>query len=73
MNRREEPVTFLASAPLTEGDGTGSPTSVSTATWMSLTYIGSARSASTWTMASRTQPGRRDRCGSSPAAAEARR
>jgi hypothetical protein len=61
-NRREEPETLAARAALTDEHATGSPSNSSTAAWTSLARIGSSRSASTWTTAFSTQPGRRGRC-----------
>jgi hypothetical protein len=61
-NRGEGPETLDARAILTDDHATGSPSNVSTAIWMSLARIGSARSPSTWTTAFSTQPGRRGRC-----------
>ncbi len=41
-NRREEPETLEARAPLIEDHATGSPSDASTAAWMSLALIGSS-------------------------------
>ena len=61
-SRREGPVALAISAVLIEDAATGSPSTASTAAWMSLTRIGSFRSAITRTMAFSTHPGRRGRC-----------
>jgi hypothetical protein len=60
--RLDEPEALAISAVLIEDAATGSPSSASTAAWMSLTRIGSSRLAITWAMAFSTQPGRRGRC-----------
>ena len=60
--RGDVPETLAARAALTEDHATGTPSDASTEAWMSLTRIGSSRSASTRTMAFSTQPGRRSRC-----------
>jgi hypothetical protein len=61
-SRGEDPEALATRAVLIEDVATGWPRAASTAAWMSLGRIGSPWSASTWTMAFSTQPGRRGRC-----------